>query len=177
MHTQPDVNRESGKPQIIEFYNETKGGVDTFDQMCALYSCSRKTNRWPLCVFFGIVNSALINSWIIYKANTGMGDGNKMKRRKYMHNLALQLIKESAEVRLNTPKQHRSVKSIIQQVCEINPSGTSAGTGPSAAEMREPMVRCRKCQSKADKKTRFRCHSCKQPVCPSHYYPLCSDCV
>ncbi|KAG0722934.1 Acid ceramidase [Chionoecetes opilio] len=47
MHTQPSITG-TGKPEMIDFYNKTKGGVDTFDQMCAQYSCSRKTKRWPL---------------------------------------------------------------------------------------------------------------------------------
>ncbi|KAG0726568.1 PiggyBac transposable element-derived protein 4 [Chionoecetes opilio] len=66
MHTQPSITG-TGKPEMIDFYNKTKGGVDTFDQMCAQYSCSRKTKRWPLCLFYGILNAALINSWIIHK--------------------------------------------------------------------------------------------------------------
>ena len=32
-HTQPDLE-ESGKPEITEFFNFTKGGADTFDEMC-----------------------------------------------------------------------------------------------------------------------------------------------
>lgn len=35
----------SKKPTMVEFYNQTKGGVDTFDQMCSISSCSRKTRR------------------------------------------------------------------------------------------------------------------------------------
>ncbi|XP_064094353.1 piggyBac transposable element-derived protein 4-like [Macrobrachium nipponense] len=178
MHTQQVVNDVTGKPNIIEYYNETKGGVDTFDQMCATYNCSRKTNRWPLCVFFGMVNASIINSWIIYKANNPTLQRKELHRRKFMHGLALQLIKPSAQERMNNPSQHRQVKLAIRQVCSLNlRSGTAAGAGPSAAEMRNPMVRCTKCDSKADKKTRFRCHSCRQPVCPSHYFPYCCDCI
>ena len=44
MHTEPSIS-EDGKPEIIEYYNSTKGGVDTFDFMCGAYSCSRKTKR------------------------------------------------------------------------------------------------------------------------------------
>ncbi|CAE1281229.1 unnamed protein product [Acanthosepion pharaonis] len=44
----------SGKPTII---NRMKGGVDIFDQMCGQYSCGRKTKRWPLCVFYGMLNT------------------------------------------------------------------------------------------------------------------------
>ena len=37
MHSLPSLEN-SGKPEIIEFYNSTKGGVDALDQMCAIYS-------------------------------------------------------------------------------------------------------------------------------------------
>lgn len=43
---------ESNKTHIHMFYNATKGGVDTFDQVSATMTCSRKTRRWPLCIFF-----------------------------------------------------------------------------------------------------------------------------
>ena len=33
----------SNKPEMIQFYNSTKGGLDAFDQMSAQMSCSRKT--------------------------------------------------------------------------------------------------------------------------------------
>lgn len=52
------VNRNSKMPYMIEFYNLTKGGVDSFDQMCSNMSSSRKTNRWPMCVFYGMINIA-----------------------------------------------------------------------------------------------------------------------
>ncbi|KAJ4451739.1 hypothetical protein ANN_03210 [Periplaneta americana] len=54
MHQGASVS-ESGLPEIIEFCNSTKGGVDMFDQMCSTYSCNRKTQRWSLCVFYGII--------------------------------------------------------------------------------------------------------------------------
>ncbi|KAJ4425683.1 hypothetical protein ANN_27879 [Periplaneta americana] len=50
-HDQPTLNEN--KPHIIDDYNATKYGVDTLDQMCSNNSCSRKTRRWPLCVFYG----------------------------------------------------------------------------------------------------------------------------
>ncbi|XP_058983469.1 piggyBac transposable element-derived protein 4-like [Musca domestica] len=63
------IDDKTGKPDIILYYNETKGGVDTFDQMCSLMSCSRKTNRWPMAVFYGMLNAAFINSYVIYAHN------------------------------------------------------------------------------------------------------------
>ncbi|KAJ0171852.1 hypothetical protein K1T71_012615 [Dendrolimus kikuchii] len=59
------VNERTKKPNMVEFYNQTKGGVDTLDQMCSNMSCSRKTNRWPMCVFYGMLNIAFINSYVL----------------------------------------------------------------------------------------------------------------
>lgn len=176
MHTQQTLC-QSGKPEIIEFYNKTKGGVDTFDQMCAQYTCSRKTKRWPLCVFYGILNSAVINSWIIHSENSEMSGGPKVKRKHYMEELAMQLVKPWALSRLNATTLPRQVRVVINTVCSQNPDVTPGVAGLPAADMREPMVRCQLCQSKKDKKTRFRCHTCSRPVCPSHYYPFCKDCL
>lgn len=43
------------KPEIIKFYNRTKGGVDVLDKLVGTYRCKRKVNRWPmalLCKFW-----------------------------------------------------------------------------------------------------------------------------
>lgn len=66
MHYTPRVSEQTRKPEAIEFYNETKGGVDSFDQMCKNYSCSRRTRRWPMAVFYGLLNAAGINAFIVW---------------------------------------------------------------------------------------------------------------
>ncbi|CAH2088905.1 unnamed protein product [Euphydryas editha] len=38
MHHAPVTNSETKKPEIIDFYDSTKGGVDALDQKCAAYS-------------------------------------------------------------------------------------------------------------------------------------------
>uniref|UniRef100_A0A0A1XPM0 PiggyBac transposable element-derived protein 4 n=1 Tax=Zeugodacus cucurbitae TaxID=28588 RepID=A0A0A1XPM0_ZEUCU len=44
------------KPNVILFYNETKGGVDVMDHMLRQYSTKRKTHRWPLALFYNILD-------------------------------------------------------------------------------------------------------------------------
>lgn len=39
-HDHPSISSSSKKPTIIEFYNRTKSGVDTFDMMCTNMSCT-----------------------------------------------------------------------------------------------------------------------------------------
>ena len=42
------------KSQIIMFYNNNKGGVDTFDHLVELNSCRRKTKRWTFFQLFHV---------------------------------------------------------------------------------------------------------------------------
>ena len=56
---------EDTKTEAHMFYNASKGGTDAFDMMCAASSTNRKTRRWPLCVFYGLLNIILNNSWIM----------------------------------------------------------------------------------------------------------------
>ncbi|XP_068206852.1 uncharacterized protein [Palaemon carinicauda] len=58
-HDPPEIEKK--KTDIQMFYNSTKGCLDTFDQMCAT---SLKTRRWPLCLFYGILNIVVILSQV-----------------------------------------------------------------------------------------------------------------
>ena len=46
-------------PETIAFYNKTKYGVD---QMARKYSVKARNFRWPLQVFFNILDLAAINA-------------------------------------------------------------------------------------------------------------------
>ena len=39
------IDDQTGKPDIILYYNQTKGAVDAVDQMCYIYSVKRRTKR------------------------------------------------------------------------------------------------------------------------------------
>lgn len=168
----------NGEPSIIEDYNKTKGGVDAFDKMCNMYSCSRRTKRWSLCMFFGILNAGVINSWIIHGENMQKKGGTSMDRKTYMRELAKELVKPWAMHRLSIVCLPRELKTHICIVFEVpTPSAEVTAAGPPAAQSKEPLVRCVVCPSKADKKTRFRCVTCKRPVCPNHYFSTCGNCI
>jgi hypothetical protein len=78
------------KPNTVLFYNKTKCGVDVADQMARLYSVKCGSRRWPLHVFFNIIDFAIINAWIIYKKVFGIS----ISRRKFMQLLAEELIND-----------------------------------------------------------------------------------
>jgi hypothetical protein len=54
---------------------------------------ARKTNRWPLRLFYGIIDSAPLNAFLIFTENLpNFGEHKKDKRRKFLKELALALI-------------------------------------------------------------------------------------
>lgn len=71
-----DTNLENQKPNLILFYNSNKGGTDTFDQRCRNYTVARKTNRWPLKIFYAILDHTGVNSVILYTTIAKKYEGN-----------------------------------------------------------------------------------------------------
>lgn len=72
LHHDSDIDLTTGdkkKPYIITFYNETKCGVDRLDQMCSLYNIARNSRRWPLTIFYNLLNICGINAMNVYSAN------------------------------------------------------------------------------------------------------------
>ncbi|KAL7866079.1 hypothetical protein SRHO_G00113260 [Serrasalmus rhombeus] len=63
MHKDASLStREDMKPQMILDYNSMKGGVDNLDKVTATYSCQRTTARWPLVLFYNIVDVSAYNA-------------------------------------------------------------------------------------------------------------------
>lgn len=58
----------TGKLEITHSYNETKGGADVVDKLCAQYNTVHGTRRCPMVIFCGMLNVAGINSSAIYNA-------------------------------------------------------------------------------------------------------------
>ena len=54
---------EKKKPETVEFYNKIKCGVGVADQMVKQYSVKEGTRRWPVAVFYNILDLAGINAF------------------------------------------------------------------------------------------------------------------
>ena len=55
------------KPDMIIFYNGTKGAVDAMDKMAHAYSTKRVTKRWPMVMFFYSIDLSTIASRVIWQ--------------------------------------------------------------------------------------------------------------
>ena len=69
MHSEKKREEDTGKEEINVFYNQENGGVDSHDQMCSLCTTARKTNRWPMRLFYGIIDSTALNALVIFTKN------------------------------------------------------------------------------------------------------------
>lgn len=162
-----DKSTPEDKPMIIIDYNKTKGGVDTVDQLCSYYDCARTTNRWPMVIFYSILNVAAINSHILYKWNN---PDIKTSRREFLKQISMELILPELRVRRIVQQIPRSMKLRLSEICGLeipqnnddNPRNTTG--------------RCNFCDSKKNRKTRYFCRVCKKWLCLEHSEYICEDC-
>ncbi|CAI5694730.1 unnamed protein product [Oreochromis niloticus] len=64
-------NTTKRKPNTVTLYNTTKCGVDVMDQMVREYTVRRGTRRWPVAVFYNMIDMAALNAHVLYQACTG----------------------------------------------------------------------------------------------------------
>lgn len=79
-HYSDAIDAQTGKPEIILDYNDTKGGTDTFDKLCHTYTTSRSTRRWPMRVFCGMLDHSGINAMVLF---TLTNQDKKMKKKAF----------------------------------------------------------------------------------------------
>ncbi|XP_066257800.1 piggyBac transposable element-derived protein 4-like [Euwallacea similis] len=167
-----DTN-EWKKPEVITFYNFTKGGVDVVDELSGTYSVSRNSRRWPLTLFYSILNSAAINAMIIWKSNNN-DKTSKLPRRKLLKELGLFLVKEYREKRQENPYVRRELR---RQIAETSGSSDGQGIrGDPFAKRQKVSRRCCLCPRKADRKSFYTCHSCNHYICMDHCSFTCDEC-
>ena len=169
MHNTKTVDPNK-KPEIINFYNSTKGGVDTFDQMVHTYSVSRKTRRWPLRYFYGILDQAGVNSGVLFQ----MVKRNREKciRRHYLFELGMQLARPHMERRL-TKNLTKKLSSSIRTILGMEEENIAAVPPPPKLAKQ---TRCALCPRIKDIKTKTACSKCHKPVCNTHRVEICSEC-
>jgi hypothetical protein len=167
-HHDLKVDTENGKPHIILDYNKTKGAVDTVDQMCHKYSVRRGTRRWPLCVFYNMLDIAALNALVIWKEkNPDWNKNKRFKRRLFLEELGTCLISHLLEVRSQTSKfLHKDVQNAIAVMGY--PRMEKALEELNEASTDSKRKRCSFCDRSKDRKTLNKCYKCSEPVCNEH---------
>ena len=80
--------REVCKPLVVHTYNHCMDGVDVADQLAVFYSFIRKTRKWWRKVFFWMLESACVNSYLLYRQHTRVPRSYLNYRRALVEDLA-----------------------------------------------------------------------------------------
>lgn len=161
------------KPEIIMYYNETKGGVDRMDQMVQTYSCKRKINRWPMAVFFNIIDVAGIAAFIIWTTkNPQWNDNKRCRRRIFLQQLGRSLVDAHLNQRRQNPYAFQRGVRLAMSILDTtiaSPVKTKSADGKRR--------RCHLCPRQRDRKVATTCSTCHFSCCPDHHEIICSSCL
>ena len=164
--------RDDKKPQMILDYNETKGAVDTLDQLVATYTCKRKTNRWPMIVFYHMLDVSAYNAFVLWTSIYSEWNKNCMyKRRIFLEKLGFSLIEKHIASRTYIPRTAEAF-SIVKSVKEKYQEKPDVSINPK----HKKRARCFFCETKNDNKTSFTCSSCNKYICKIHVTYYCPNC-
>uniref|UniRef100_UPI00358F4BCF piggyBac transposable element-derived protein 4-like n=1 Tax=Myxine glutinosa TaxID=7769 RepID=UPI00358F4BCF len=164
------------QPEIITYYNSTKGGVDVMDQMVHNYSCKRQTKRWPLVLWYNILDVASLNAYVLYTSqHPECNPGLMHKRRLFLKELVLELVTPQMQSRLDdNPRLPRNIITSLEVFGVTQPSARSTGGHEQGPPKRR---RCFYCSSSKDRKSNVMCKKCEQHVCKEHSHVVCEKCL
>lgn len=174
-------------PEMIEYYNQTKCGVDTADQLIRNYTCKRKTNRWPVAFFENMLDMSALNSYVLWlEVNPGWKEKKSYKRRLYLEELGEALVRPllcqqntqsnfafTARIENDTSP---SVSTSSTPISSRSSTPVSRSHTPEMPAIRTTTTskrgRCSFCPSNIDRKTSHRCAECKKFICGTHQHTM-----
>ena len=170
-----DEGSSKKKPEVIQYYNGTKAGVDTFDQMIRTYSCKRQTKRWPVVMWYNLLDVAALNAFLIFSTqNSEFEVGKTHKRRLFLRNLAKELVIPQMRRRLRVTTNLRSTVLVAMERCGVRREENVGTVCETPVTKRK---RCHYCPSKKDRKSAMVCKKCNKNVCKEHSHVVCNNCL
>ena len=182
MHDDAQVTDDDiKKPEINLFYNETKGGVDSLDQLVHSYMTKRKNRRWPLCFFHNLLDVAGVAAFILWTSKNPNWEGRKLhKRRLFLELLSDQLVEGEIQQIAKGGLRQSAKHALLLIECPLK-ENREAGLPTTSTQSRAlKRKRCHICSRGNDRKTPHVCNECNQNVCTAHSVSVkttvCNDC-
>ncbi|CAJ1087326.1 piggyBac transposable element-derived protein 4-like [Xyrichtys novacula] len=161
------------KPEMIKYYKSCKGGVDALDQRVNTYGVGKKTKRWPLALFFNILNVSALNAFILWRqVDPGWNRGKRAIRQLFLQDLGSLLVQPLIGRRLRVPRSPAAA-AIVERARGARESGPAPPADPEApASWRGICHLCTPLKSKA----RRSCAKCGLFSCKEHTLNVCTAC-
>ncbi|XP_032402522.1 uncharacterized protein LOC116708688 [Xiphophorus hellerii] len=145
------------KPNTVTDYNKTKCGVDVMDQMVREYSVRAGTRRWPVAVFYNMIDMAALNAHVLYQACIGVQE----RRVDFL----VELAKELANSHVSEKKAHKE-KLLRQQPATPSPGKRAKCQVNHRCKTNNATVRCVNCY-------KYTCGKCTRVI--PWQCQVCSD--
>ena len=137
-------------PETVKYYNSTKCGVDVVDQMSRQYTTRSASRRWPMYIFYNVLDFAAVNAWILFRTC----NSSDISRRCYILNLVNELRSPHCATK-NLPAVipgRREAKSNKRRQCSFcrnkTPVLCSSCEKPTCGKCQERCIKnvyCKKC--------------------------------
>ena len=144
--------------------------------MITRYSSQRGTNRWPLALFYNMMDIAALATYIVYYENNDMLIKKTDERRLFLRQLGEELARPIIENRASNNRVTRVLSTKTAIECIIGEIRTNDCTLIDASlgcmsEKKAQVGYCYLCNQqtiKKKRKTRKACDSCSLPICCEH---------
>lgn len=169
--TRQKYNRLTFKPSVVLDYNKSMGGVDRKDKYLSAQPLERLKNQiWYKKLFLRFFNTAIFNSFIIYRSCNP-----KISHRQFRTTLAEDLLKIHSLIDLTTEPRLLTVRTeTTTSTRQIQPTSASSSSSsrPTVQHRHFPVRngfrhgRCWLCaQRKVTARTIWKCLECSVNLC------------
>ena len=147
------------KPNVVEAYNQSMGGVDKADQLVLYYRYAHRSTKWWKRVFFHMLDLTLVNAHILYNT-TNSTKQSQLDFRIAVAEGLLQGHTRPTPTHYTAPQVTLPLRLSERAFPEPIPKETPCGGRPQ----------CEVCRARKKKRsqTQFRCKLCHVPL---HLHP------
>jgi len=178
LHSNGEINKMENKPEIVSYYDQTKGASNKFVQLCHEYAVNETISNLPIRIFYGMLDQAVVNSFVLYTLNA---NNQVITRDKFLQELSMALIKPFLIQQLLQSEIKLPIKLNIkyflskQNLEKINLDNTRLNI---SHKLKNP-VNCTYCTffNSKIKTTRQKCVACNTPTCTDHRANICLSCA
>ena len=99
-------------PESVKQYNAFMGGVDMFDSRWKTYSCSRKSKKWWMRLFYFLLDSTVTNAYILYKETSRT---KPLTMKNFLLKLAEHLLRSTSTWKRKTIQKAPSARRLHER--------------------------------------------------------------
>ncbi|XP_067113917.1 piggyBac transposable element-derived protein 4-like [Osmerus mordax] len=150
------------KPTCVVEYNKKMGAVDKSDMLNSFVECIRKTTKWYKKIFFHLIDTAVLNSYIVHRKLSG----KVIPYRDFRIQLMKELLMDHHVARCRSVGGRPSIDTPLRLKARHFPSEIPQ----TANQGRKTRRQCKVCQTSTRRKqrrhvTKYQCEPCKTALC------------